>query len=100
MTLCFRMVNVDTEQIDRAAIDRQYQQAQREGRIQNPREDVLMFNTLVPGMIHFNSTRIIKLDPTDPMAVSRAEALGREPVSYTHLIHSASTDAACCLLSN
>lgn len=78
MTLCFRMVNVDTEQIDRAAIDRQYQQAQREGRIQNPREDVLMFNTLVPGMIHFNSTRIIKLDPTDPMAVSRAEALGRE----------------------
>lgn len=78
MTLCFRMVNVDTDQIDRATIDRQYQQAQREGRIQNPREDVLMFNTLVPGMIHFNSTRIIKLDPTDPMAVSRAEALGRE----------------------
>lgn len=78
MTLCFRMVNVDTEHIDRSDIDRLYQQAQKEGRIRNPREDVLMFNTLVPGMIHFNSTRIVKLNPTDPADVSNAEALARE----------------------
>jgi hypothetical protein len=32
------------------------------------------------GTIHFNSTRVIRLDPTDPWARSRAEAEAREQV--------------------
>jgi len=78
MTLCFRLVNVDTARMNRAEISRLYQIAQKEGRIQNPREDVLTFDTLVPGMVHFNSTRVVRLDPTDGFDVSRAERIARE----------------------
>ncbi|MFV0414706.1 MAG: FAD-dependent oxidoreductase, partial [Oscillospiraceae bacterium] len=78
MTLCFRVVNVNTEVIDRAEINRLYQQARQTGRIQNPREDVLIFNTMVNGMVHFNSTRIIKRSPVDIFDVSIAEMEARE----------------------
>lgn len=82
MTLCFRVVNVDLEAYKRvrATISPRYQAAQRAGKIKNPREDVLIFHTLVGGMLHFNSTRVVKLDPTDPFDLSRAEREAREQV--------------------
>ncbi len=80
MTLCFRVANVDIEAYKRvhATISPSYQEAQKAGKIRNPREDVLIFHTLVGGMLHFNSTRVVKLNPTDPFDLSRAEREARE----------------------
>ena len=50
-----------------------YKQFQEEGKIQNPRENVLILYTLVDGVLHFNTTRIIKKNPVDPDDLSFAE---------------------------
>lgn len=73
MTLCFRLVNVDEDKINRAEINKLYKEKKEVGAIKNPREDVLMFNTLMKGVVHFNTTRIVKLNPTDIFDVTRAE---------------------------
>lgn len=82
MTLCFRLGNVDMESYHahRSEINPLYKQFQSEGKIKNPREDVLIFHTRIPGVLHFNTTRIVRLNPTDPFDVSRAEAEAREQV--------------------
>ena len=84
MTLCFRMGNVDTdvfwEKSTRNEINALYQKFQAEGKIKNPRENVLVFHSRVRNMVHFNTTRVIKLNPTDPFERSRAEAEAREQV--------------------
>ena len=52
--------------------------------IKNPREDVLWFLTMHDGVIHFNTTRVIKHDPTDPFDVTEAELLAREQAFEIH----------------
>ncbi|MBR1608584.1 MAG: FAD-dependent oxidoreductase, partial [Kiritimatiellae bacterium] len=85
MTLSFRVCNADVDgaMAMRGEICDVYRRFKEEGRIKNPREDVLMFRTRVPGVVHFNTTRIVKADPTDPFAVSAAEAAAREQVVET-----------------
>lgn len=80
MTLCFRIGNIDMELFkqNRSRIQELYKQFREEGKIKNPREDVLIFNTLVDGMLHFNTTRVVKHNPTDPLDVTRAEMIARE----------------------
>ena len=80
MTLCFRIGNIDipTFQEHRSEMQKLYKQFQEEGKIQNPRENVLIFNTLVDGVLHFNTTRIIKKNPVDPDDLSFAEMEARE----------------------
>ena len=82
MTLCFRVVNVDMEQFkkDRQVINSVYKEAQAAGKIKNIREDVLTFYTLIDGVIHFNSTRVVKKNPTDGWDVTMAELDAREQV--------------------
>ena len=80
MTLCFRLGNVDTSNIPYGEIDDLYNQFQAEGKIKNPREDVLIFRTHIPGVLHFKTTRIVKLNPTNPFDRSKAEAEAREQV--------------------
>ncbi len=82
MTLCFRVVNVDMEQFkkDRQVMNTVYKKAQSEGKIKNIREDVLTFYTLIDGVIHFNSTRVVKRNPTDGRDVTLAELDAREQV--------------------
>ena len=82
MTLCFRLLNVDKEAMwkSHGEIQARYKKFQRGGKIKNPRENVLIFDTRLPGVVHFNTTRIVKHDPTDPFSVSEAEALAREQV--------------------
>jgi len=48
---------------------------------------LLVFFGLGEGIVHFNTTRIIRLDPTDPFAVSKAEMEGRRQIFelYTFL---------------
>lgn len=82
MTTCFRVANVDDELFkqEHKEIQTLYKQFQAENKIKNPREDVLMFRGMGKGIVHFNSTRIVKHDPTDPFALSRAETLARKQV--------------------
>ena len=80
MTICFRVAGVDKEAFrqHRSEINPLYNRFQAEGKIKNIRENVLIFDNLVPGVLHFNSTRVVKLNPTDPFDLSRAETDARE----------------------
>lgn len=82
MTLCFRVANIDMDLFEKQApeINPLYQKWQQEGKIKNPREDVLRFHTLIPGVLHFNTTRIVKKNPTDPFDKTEAEIEAREQV--------------------
>ncbi len=89
MTLCFRMGSIDIEKFNehRAEMQELYKKFQAEGKIKNPRENVLIFPTMVDGMLHFNTTRIIKKNPVDPDDLSWAEMEAREQMLeiYTFL---------------
>ncbi len=82
MTLCFRMAGVDKEAFyrDRALIQPLYEQWQADGRISDPRENMLIFDYPIDGILHFNTTRVIRLDPTDPDDLTRAEIAARQQV--------------------
>ena len=82
MTLCFRVGGVDKNLFwsEFGEINKKYKQAKAEGKITNPREDVLVFNNLQKGVLHFNTTRVIKLNPTDVFDVTKAELEAREQV--------------------
>ena len=80
MTLCFRMTGVDKESFKehRDEINPLYKKFKEEGKFKNPREDVLVFDTLIDNCLHFNTTRIVKLDPTNIFDVTKAEIEARE----------------------
>lgn len=82
MTTCFRMSNVDIDQYqaDRFLLQDAYKQAKANGEITNPREDILAFLGIGEGILHFNTTRVVRHDPTDPFAVSKAEMLARRQI--------------------
>lgn len=86
MTLCFRVAGIDMAKFreNRKYITPRYREFQEKGLIKNPREDVLLFKTMHDGILHFNTTRIVKLDPTDPVAVTKAEIEAREQVFELH----------------
>lgn len=82
MTLCFRAAGIDKEAFmkGRGELNRLYKEFRAAGKISNPREDILFFDTVHDGVIHFNTTRVVKLDPTDPFDVTKAELAAREQV--------------------
>ena len=82
MTLCFRLANVDQKAYieEWNKINVVYNEFKQQGKIKNPREDVLVFDTLIDGVKHFNSTRVVKLNPTDVFDVTRAEIEAREQI--------------------
>ena len=82
MTLCFRVANVDLEKFaeSRPAINALYNEMQRRGVIKNVRENVLIFDNLIDGVLHFNSTRVVKKNPVDAFDVTEAEFEAREQV--------------------
>ncbi len=86
MTTCFRMADVgrltDDKRSLNAVINAVYTALKEQGKVQNPRENVLWFRgqALGDGIAHFNTTRIVKLDPTDPFQVSRAETMARKQI--------------------
>lgn len=89
MTTCFRVINVErniqnfeckkslTKRLNDA-----WKAGKENGTITNPREDILWFRGpgLGAGVAHFNTTRVVRLDPTDPLAVSKAEMEARSQV--------------------
>jgi hypothetical protein len=82
MTLCFRVANVDIEKYKavRHTITPLYKEMQKQGKIKNVREDVLIFDNIVDGVLHFNSTRVVKRNPVDPFDLTKAEIEAREQV--------------------
>ncbi len=82
MTLCFRLGNVDVDRFfaSKERFEAKYRELQAAGEIQNPREDILVFKTPVPNVLHFNTTRVVKKNPTDPFDVTEAELLARDQV--------------------
>ena len=82
MSLMFRMGGVDEERMPpRSEINRLYDEAKARGEVDNPRENVLFFYTTRRGEIHFNTTRVVKLDGTDADDLTRAELEGRRQVA-------------------
>ena len=82
MTLCFRLGNVDVEAFmkSRDALGKAYKEALGAGELINPREDILVFKMPIPNVLHFNTTRVVKHDPTSAFDVTRAEIIAREQV--------------------
>lgn len=81
MTLMFRMAGVDEERIPpREEINRLYQEAKNAGDVDNLRENVLFFYTTRRGEIHFNTTRVIKLQGTNAADLTQAELGARRQV--------------------
>ena len=82
MTTCFRMSGVDVEQfrVERDMLAAKYTELQAAGEIKNPRENILVFFGIGDGIVHFNTTRVTKHNPTDPFEISRAEILARRQV--------------------
>lgn len=82
MTTCFRLTGVDTELFKKEKwplIDI-YNKLRAEGKITNPRENILEFYGLAPGVLHLNTTRVIKHNPVDDVELSRAEMIARKQV--------------------
>ncbi len=82
MTLNFRMSGVDKAKFEenRAKINPLYKEFKEKGLIRNPREDVLIFSNFNDGVLHFNTTRVVRRDPTAPFDVTEAELEAREQV--------------------
>ena len=80
MTLSFRVCNVDTERFDaeQAKINTLWRKMQSEGKIKSPKDSLLIFKTPYKGVLHFNSTRVVGLNPTKVEELTRAEIEGRE----------------------
>lgn len=82
MTLCFRLGNVDTDRFfaSRPKWSAAHAAALSEGKMKNPRENILVFPMPIPNVLHFNTTRVVKKNPTDPFDRTEAEILARRQV--------------------
>jgi len=78
MTLNFRMGGVNVEKMPpRQEINRLFEEAKDKGEVTIPRENVLWFPTTRKGEIHFNTTRVIKVDGTKAEDLTYAEVEAR-----------------------
>lgn len=81
LTTNFNVAGVDEERMPPGKeISALYNKAKAEGRIKNPREDVLLFRTTRRGEIHFNTTRVTHTDATNVLDFTKAELEGRRQV--------------------
>ena len=82
MTTCFRMSGVDLDLFteERPHLQELYKEKQSKGEITNPRENILVFFGVGEDVLHFNSTRVVMLDPTNPFDVSKAEVIARKQI--------------------
>ena len=82
MTLCFRVANVDKKTFfaSRNIWQPLYKEWLAAGKFSNPREDILVFDYPIEGMLHFNTTRVVKHNPVDPFDVTKAEMEARRQI--------------------
>ncbi len=83
MTSCFRVANADVKAFlaERPRLQELWREAQKTGEITNPRENILVFTGIGDGILHFNTTRVVKHNPTDAFAVSEAEVMARKQIA-------------------
>lgn len=86
LTLNFRLANVDTGKFDKKTANELFLKLQSEGKLRNPRENILVFKYADDNILHFNTTRYTGIDPTDVLARSRAETELREQMLEMYLI--------------
>jgi len=78
MTLNFRMGGVKVEKMPtREEMNKLFEEAKKRGEITIPRENLLWFFTTRKGEIHFNTTRVIKVDGTKVEDLTYAEIEAR-----------------------
>lgn len=82
MTLCFRLGNVDVNKFfaSKPRLDAEYKKAFDRGEFINPRENILVFTTPISNVLHFNTTRVVKMNPTDAEETTKAEIIARKQV--------------------
>lgn len=82
MTLCFRLGNVDVEKFFASSekLRAAHIKSLEAGELMNPRENILAFKSPIPNVVHFNTTRVVKKNPTSPIDVTEAEVLARMQV--------------------
>lgn len=68
----------NTEILSFVGFDDEFAKAKAEGRLSIPREDVLFFETNVPGEFIMNTTRIINESGVSAKGLTRAEMIGRK----------------------
>ncbi len=77
LTLCFNVGGVDYGDMSYFEVRKKvlslYKEWQAQGKIKNPRENVLIFHSLLPNTLHFNSTRVIKKSPLSAEDLTAAE---------------------------
>ncbi len=89
MTLCFKLSHVETGWKDhsddmrifelRKKLNTSYKAAVERGDIRCPRENVLLFAFELgdDNIVHFNTTRVVNVDPVNGLSLSEAEIEGR-----------------------
>ncbi len=78
MTLNFRMGGVDTAKMPNISeLNKLYDDAKARGEISIPRENLLWFPTVRSGEIHFNTTRVVKVDGTSGKDLTYSEVEAR-----------------------
>ncbi len=82
MTTCFRMVNVDIPLFvkELPMIQAKFKELRENGTIKNPRENLLLFDLICEGVLHFNSTRVVGKNPVDAFEKSKAEIEARRQI--------------------
>ena len=82
MTLCFRVANIDVEKFfaSKEVLNKKYAEHLADGKFINPRENILVFKTPHDGVLHFNTTRVVKKNPTNALEVTEAEIIARKQV--------------------
>lgn len=80
----------NTEILSFVGFDDEFKKAKEEGRINIPREDILFFETSVPGEFIMNTSRIINESGVSAEGLTRAEIIGRKQCEelYRFLVES------------
>lgn len=73
-------VDIDLFTEERPRLQELYKEKQARGEITNPRENILVFFGVGEDVLHFNTTRVVMLDPTNPFDVSKAEVTARKQI--------------------
>ncbi len=83
MTTCFRIGGADVKAFlaEKPRLQEIWREEQASGKITNPRENLLVFTGIGEGILHFNTTRVTKHDPTNAFDVSRAEITARRQIA-------------------
>ena len=84
MTTGFQVGGVDDElMLTREELTKLYLEAKAQGKLNNPRENLLWFRTIRPGEVHFNTTRVVGKNPVSLQELTEAELEARRQLAET-----------------